>query len=302
MLTYMTAWLRYYHPREFITAYLNNATNEDDIVAGTKLAKVYGIKIEKPVFGESLGNYSIADNGSIIKGIGSVLYVSNNCAEGLFNLAKSTKGCSFPEIALQIFDNKIADTRQLGVLAKLDFFREFGSSKTIFEFLDRVKQYNGKKQVNKDKVPKGTERIILNCIKEGIDGFSETNKMYKYDYKVLLTRMFEAMPQVDYSKKDKIIHQLSYLGYIQDKEMVTGLSIGTVVTNKTRYDSYKIDFINGSSGWLKFKDYLDQPKKGQMILITSEMNELRNNGRSKDRVVVDYEVIELDRNTQANKK
>ena len=50
MIGYMCAYLRYYYPREFITAYLNNANNEDDIMLGTELAKQLGITIHSIKF------------------------------------------------------------------------------------------------------------------------------------------------------------------------------------------------------------------------------------------------------------
>ena len=45
MIGYMCAYLRYHYSMEFITAYLNNANNEDDIKLGTELAKQLGITI-----------------------------------------------------------------------------------------------------------------------------------------------------------------------------------------------------------------------------------------------------------------
>ena len=39
MIGYLCAYLRYYHPFEFITAYLNNANGEDDVKAGKRTGK-----------------------------------------------------------------------------------------------------------------------------------------------------------------------------------------------------------------------------------------------------------------------
>ncbi|MDD5021851.1 MAG: PHP domain-containing protein, partial [Endomicrobiaceae bacterium] len=41
MIGYLCAYLRYYHPYEFITAYLNNANGEEDIRNGSDLALLY---------------------------------------------------------------------------------------------------------------------------------------------------------------------------------------------------------------------------------------------------------------------
>lgn len=53
MIGYLCAYLRYYYPAEFITAYLNNANNEDDIKNGSALAELYGIQIVPPRYGIS---------------------------------------------------------------------------------------------------------------------------------------------------------------------------------------------------------------------------------------------------------
>ena len=51
LLGYLCAYYRYYYPVQFITAFLNNAANDDDIASGTMLAKIYDIRIYSPRFG-----------------------------------------------------------------------------------------------------------------------------------------------------------------------------------------------------------------------------------------------------------
>lgn len=53
LIGYLCAYLRCYYPCEFITAYLNNAANEDDVINGTTLATEYGFKVTPPRFGAS---------------------------------------------------------------------------------------------------------------------------------------------------------------------------------------------------------------------------------------------------------
>jgi DNA polymerase-3 subunit alpha len=57
MIGYLCAYYRYYYPLEFITAYLNNAQNEDDINAGTDLIKQKGIQLKPIQFRMSKGKY-----------------------------------------------------------------------------------------------------------------------------------------------------------------------------------------------------------------------------------------------------
>ena len=82
LLSYVMAYLRYYHPAEFCTAYLNCAKNEDDILNGTKLAIGKGCKIVPPIFGHSIGEYSCDGEQKIIyKGLASIKYMSNDIAD-----------------------------------------------------------------------------------------------------------------------------------------------------------------------------------------------------------------------------
>ena len=74
MIGYLCAYLRYYYPLEFITAYLNNAQNQDDINDGTELARLKNIKIKPIKFGYSRLNYypDKETNSHIYKGLSSI--------------------------------------------------------------------------------------------------------------------------------------------------------------------------------------------------------------------------------------
>lgn len=291
MITYMTAYIRHYHTIEFITAYLNNAADESDIIKGTELAKKYNIQIVNPKFGISQNNYSVS-GGKIVKGIGSILYISKQCAEKLNSVYKQHKDSSFPEIVFQCLDQKVGDSRQLKILAKLDYFNEYGKNKTIYTFVEKAIEYLGKKQIKKEGVPRGTEKIIQKCLQEGVDNFSETAKIYKIDSREMLRRMWKVIPQIEYTKEEDVINQLSYLGYIQDKTIIEDVNIATVVSGKSRYDSFKVEYLKGGSQWLCFKEYIDEPKKGDIISIKSMIKEGRNT------YVVKYTTLELDRKKQ----
>ena len=59
MIGYVCAYLRYYYPKEFITSYLNNANNEDDITEGGR-----GIKIFTEIMDEY--SYERVDDANIV--------------------------------------------------------------------------------------------------------------------------------------------------------------------------------------------------------------------------------------------
>ena len=87
MVGYLCAYMRYYHPTEFCTAYLNCANNDDDIKNGTQLLIDKGIKLEKPKFGKSLSEFVCdADAKIIYKGIGSIKDIGKDVGDKLSTL------------------------------------------------------------------------------------------------------------------------------------------------------------------------------------------------------------------------
>lgn len=136
MVGYMCAMLRYYYPYEFIAAYLNNASNEDDIRMGTDLAASKGIKILPPKFGHAKDVYfPDRENGAIYKGIASIKYMSADVANKLYDLAHTQKFDSFIDL-LRVFPG---DSRQLEILIKLNYFSQFAP---IGKLLNIVELYN----------------------------------------------------------------------------------------------------------------------------------------------------------------
>ena len=147
MIGYTCAYLRYYYPTEFITAYLNNANNEDDIKNGTELAKFYHITIHGIKFRHSIANYSCDKNG-IYKGIVSIKFLNEDAANDLYSI-KDEKFNSFIDLLERISSLKV-DSRKLDILIKLDFFSEFGSIQYLITCDDLYNRYYGKKQMKKD--------------------------------------------------------------------------------------------------------------------------------------------------------
>ena len=132
MVSYMCAYLRYYYPYEFITAYLNNATNEDDIKNGTALAEMYGIKVTLPKWGLSIDRYVFDKKQHVIaKGLSSIKYMNDKVAQELHDLAQTGLYVDFVDVLYDIKHKTSMDSRQLDILLQLDFFSEFGSISTL---------------------------------------------------------------------------------------------------------------------------------------------------------------------------
>jgi len=208
MIGYICGYLRYYYPREFITAYLNNANNEDDIKSGTELAKQLQIPIHSIKFRHSTAKYSCDENG-IYKGIASVKFLNDDAANDLYSI-KDEKFDTFIDLLAKI-QNLRVDSRKLEILIKLNFFSEFGGINYLLKCNDVFNKYYGKKQMKKEKL-----------FEDGLDfdvvrkyAAKETPKMFSgLDSVGLLNELTSAIPNEKTSLRTIIAYQIENLGYV----------------------------------------------------------------------------------------
>ena len=219
LIGYLCAYLRCYYPCEFITAYLNNAANEDDVINGTSLAHEYGFKVTPPRFGASRDVfYFNKEKKEIAKGLTSVKYMSAALANELYDIYDEVKGKSFMEV-LKALSKTSIDTRQLDILIKIGYFEEFGN---MGELLKLVQVYsffkNGTaKSVSKSKVVGFLADIISDyATDKGVKG----NELKSYtitDMDGLLVACEEQIRKLDVpdlTLKVKIQNSIDYLGYV----------------------------------------------------------------------------------------
>lgn len=134
---YISGYLRYYYPLEFLTASLNIFSDkEEKTTAITNYARKVGITIKDIKFGHSKADYSMEkETNSIYKGIASIKYMSADVANKLYDLAHTQKFDSFIDL-LRVFPG---DSRQLEILIKLNYFSQFAP---IGKLLNIVELYN----------------------------------------------------------------------------------------------------------------------------------------------------------------
>lgn len=220
MIGYLCAYLRYYHPYEFITAYLNNANGEEDVKNGNELATLYGIRIVPPRFGLSKDKYLLnAEEKVIAKGISSVKYMNADVANELYELAKAGKPKSFMDLLMQLDEKTHLDTRQRDILVKIDYFAEYGNSKELLRMVDFFSFFkNGTmKKISKDKVTAELEPIIAQYATDKSKS-GQPAKSYTFTDLPGLLRHLEVMVRdmhiQDFDLKSKMQIQLENLGYI----------------------------------------------------------------------------------------
>ena len=155
MLGYLCAYYRYYHPIEFITSFLNNAANDDDIQTGTLLARKYDLKITLPKFGFSGSDYTFdKEKGIIAKGVSSVKFISPTVANELYSLSREKRYTYFIELLNDINKKTSVNSRQIDVLIKIDYFSEFGNQRELLRICDIFDLFKkgDAKQIKKDSL------------------------------------------------------------------------------------------------------------------------------------------------------
>ena len=229
LLGYLCAYYRYYHPIEFITSFLNNAANEDDIRNGTSYAARVGIKVTMPKWGLSKSVYFYDKERNVIaKGLTSVKYMSAGVAEELYALAHKRSYPRFVDVLAAIDEESSLNSRQLDILIKLDFFSEFGNQRELLRindlFSDTFKKGQAKK-LNKELIDGTPLEPIVAKYSTGLTKSGQFAKSYTLlDVKSILDEAEDAVKAMhmddlsDLLKVQNFAEAMGYAGYVSGKE------------------------------------------------------------------------------------
>lgn len=244
---YECGWLRYYYPVEFITTCLNIfAGDEDKTNEAVTYARKIGVRILPPKFRYARAEYQPNPEQKVVyKGMKSIKFMNNQVAEDLYNL-RDKKYNSFIELLYDLKEISI-NSRQLDILIKLDFFEEFGNSKTllkIVECFDKFKQGDAK-SIKKEKLV--NDNILNGIVKRHSVGVTKSGKesasYSQLDCFAILNECEEYLKGVgikDFSYKEKANTQLEYFGYIgiltnkkEDRPKLIVLNVKPLIAKKT---------------------------------------------------------------------
>lgn len=229
LLGYLCAYYRYYYPIEFITSFLNNAANDEDIRNGTAYAHRVGINVTMPKWGLSKSEYFFDKEKNIIaKGLSSVKYMSEKIASELYELAKNNHYTKFVQLLYDIDQKTSLDTRQLDILIKLDFFSDFGNQRELLRITEMFYDFFNKgqaKKISKDKVDGTPLEPIISKYAVGVTKAGGVAKSYTLlDIKSILSEIEDAIKESNLSdlsevlKIQNFVDVMGYMGYISGKE------------------------------------------------------------------------------------
>ena len=239
---YISGYLRYYYPLEFLTAAFNIFTDKTEKIAAiTQYANEHNITIKAPKFRYSSSGYQLdKSSNAIYKGLKSIKFMNEKVAEDLYALRNNTYNSFF-----DFLRDYTGDTRQLEILIKLDFFEEFGKSQKLLNMFRLYDTYAGNKVVKKDKLPDHLIPFFAQyCDKE-------TPKQFRFDNgvpNVLLSLISESIPNKSIPLGSILSAEQEYLGYITyvnpavDPQLwiVTSIKVFNGVHNKPYVTLYQI--------------------------------------------------------------
>lgn len=287
LVGYICAYLRYYYPHEFITTYLNNASNDDDIANGTKLADIYGVSVSKPRFGLSGAKYTYdKESGIVAKGVASIKYMSECSADKLYKLSKRGHYTRFIDVLLDCKKECVLDARQLDNLIKIEFFSDFGNIPELARIRGIFDFFKGgeAKSISKDKLSPDLEKIVQ---KHATDKNAKGKDLKTYTITDISGLLYECEDYIksqelpDLDMRNKIQNSFEVLGYI---DVVTGkdedrrtLFVMSVTPIKSKTDgsvwNYRADLRSigtGKTSTISIRPYLygQKPiKKGDIIRV-----------------------------------
>lgn len=228
------AWLKATYPLVYFAVVLNVYKNSKDKQAELiNELEYFGITLKGLQFGKSKSDYSYeTDTNTIYKGISTVAYLNQQVADNLYNLAKEKhyEKNDVIQLFLDILDGALADNRQMNILIKLGFFKEFGEESILLELYNTMTGYQTKKpnpiftdnkkldvkysRTHKDK----TKLVRIENIKE---------------YYGLILKNAHLLPTTNLF--DRLTSEVEYMGYAETLDQSLGKNVYVVMDINTKY-------------------------------------------------------------------
>ena len=257
---YVSGYLRYYHPLEFLTASFNTFVGDNEKIANiTTYANKVGIKINPIKFRHSRAKYSLdKETNSIYAGMQTIKFMNEQVSEDLYNL-KDEHFDSFIDLVKRFTGN----SRQLEILIQLGYFSEFGGSKKLLKTVEYYNKYQctGKtKQFKKSDLPIEAIPYIENYAAK------ETDTKYILEAENVVKMLHDIVtdiPDDELPLKERLSAEAEYLGYIattipdaKGNAFVTDLEARG---NNFRISLYDLGTGEGYNVKLKKKTYQTTP-------------------------------------------
>lgn len=236
LLGYLCGYFRYYHPGEYITAFLNNAANDDDILNGSNMAKMYGLKITMPKFGISGSSYTYdPETRSIAKGVSSIKGLGEKDADELLTVAsgvyipdnffgileEGTNGQHkyryFADLLHDIKENTSVNSGKIDTLIHIDFFDSFGNQRELENIVYVYDRFADRKKLKADEVEGSRYEEIIKAHSTNLTKSGKPAAQYTIEDSMAIIRDCEdrikSLNLPDFSLIAKVKYFADVMGY-----------------------------------------------------------------------------------------
>lgn len=225
------AYLKSHYPLAYYSVVLN--IYQDDQIRTSKLVgemAYFKISLKNIQFGFSKGDYGFDEKtNSIYKGIKSIKFMNSNISDELYALSKNTYSY-FVDLLRDIADKTSVNSRQLEILIKLDYFRDFGNSKFLWTVNKKfIELKQGKANVFNQDSYNENQISFFGVMPKSISGKYKTDPLIsmickKYEFTdredgcmdILreCEEYYKCTVTQDFSIGEKIEVQNEYVGYV----------------------------------------------------------------------------------------
>ena len=214
---YVSGWLRYYYPLQFLTVAMNiNQGKEEKTAALTAYAHKVGIKIKPPKFRHSRSDYFCdTDENTIYKGLGSIKYMSADVAEAFYGM-RDMQFKNFIDVlfAIQQLEAK-PDARQLDILVKIGYFAEFGPAKALLLGIEIFNKFYKCKTIKLDKWAEMGYNVDMLAPYAGKLTEKTASQL---DNRGIILSILRSMKMPKTTIIDKLKWQIELLGYVDGSD------------------------------------------------------------------------------------
>lgn len=274
------AYLKAHYPLEYYTVAFR--VYEGDITRTSKLTNElshFDIKLNPPQFRYSKAEYFMdKETNSIYKGIKSIKYLNETVGNQLYEL-RNDEYKTFLDLLIRLEDISI-DSRQLDILIKLDFYKEFGTRKYLLDIVKIYNKWYKKKTFKKSDLP-----IKEDIFRQFVE--KETERQFtKVDTYALCTFLISTLDKEEELSIAEIVNaETEYTGKPYYKDVNADNTLCVVLDVNTKYTP-KITVYNirkGNQVDIKISKRLFKKssiKKGDLVYL---YNMYQKNKMTKDK-------------------
>lgn len=266
LTAYITMYLKVYHTNEFFAACINSYEGDiDGVVKTIKEAKRMGVKIGFDRWENATG-ITVCHDNQVWLGTNTMKGFGKNVAIALNELGQNNYD-NFIDLLVDASQNANIDKTQLEALIELGWFKRFGGSSKLLQIYMLFKEYNGRKQLKKEKC-----NLPLEVLQKYA---TETPAMWKFaNTNEMLKELANNIKDLEMPLRVKLKCEQERLGYI-DTTIPNNRNLAVILDADFKYSPkvkcYMLATGQQITAKISKKNYTNNPfQNGDVLSIVTE--------------------------------